>query len=194
MDGLEVARNLLGSPLPKIVIVAAYDQHAIQAFDRGAIDYLLKPISETQLQTCIDSAKRMINWPGGVADQIAQIASINIPSSPAKNSRVVGCNGPQYILLDTGDVIAFQARGVVVWIITGKERFLAIHSLQKIEERVGKTPFQRIHKNAIININHLCRFTRLSSQRWTVTMSNELQLTVSKRYGRGFRRQLLKWP
>src|ERR1035438_10183878 len=50
MSGFEVVRNLREPPLPGIVIVTAFDQHAIQAFEAGAIDYLLKPVTEARLQ------------------------------------------------------------------------------------------------------------------------------------------------
>ena len=57
MGGFEVVQKLGGGPLPIIVIVTAYDQHAIEAFEAGAIDYLLKPVSEARLQKAIERAR-----------------------------------------------------------------------------------------------------------------------------------------
>src|SRR5947209_2774321 len=56
MGGFEVIQNLKNGPLPIIVIVTAYDQHAIEAFDAGAIDYLLKPVNEARLRKAIERA------------------------------------------------------------------------------------------------------------------------------------------
>src|SRR5664280_3469778 len=54
MSGFEVVRSLKEPPLPVIVIVTAFDQHAIQAFEAGAIDYLLKPVTEARLQKAVE--------------------------------------------------------------------------------------------------------------------------------------------
>ena len=54
MGGFEVIRKLEGGKLPIVVIVTAYDQHAIQAFEAGAVDYLLKPVNEARLRKALD--------------------------------------------------------------------------------------------------------------------------------------------
>jgi len=192
MSGFEVVRGLTGTPLPVIVIVTAFDQHAIQAFEAGAIDYLLKPVSEARLQKAINRAKSLLNRPVDIANQVAQIASVNTPASPAKSRRVVGRNGADYILLDINEVLAFQAERELVWIITPKQRLLATQSLRAIEERLAEPQFQRVHRNAIVNVNHVRKLSALSSQRWTITLSNSLQLTVSKRQAHKIR-QILQW-
>src|SRR6266853_5752150 len=56
MSGFEVVRSLGEPPLPVIVIVTAFDQHALQAFEAGAIDYLLKPVTEARLQRAVERA------------------------------------------------------------------------------------------------------------------------------------------
>ena len=192
MSGFEVVRGLTGAPLPVIVIVTALDQHAIQAFEAGAIDYLLKPVSEARLQKAIDRAKSLLNRPVDIANQVAQIASVSTPASPAKSRRVVGRNGADYILVDIDEVLAFQAERELVWIVTPKQRLLATQSLRAIEQRLAEPQFQRVHRNAIVNVNHVRKLSALSSQRWTITLSNSLQLTVSKRQAHKIR-QILQW-
>src|SRR5579862_147826 len=192
MSGLEVVRNLTQTPLPVIVIVTAFDHHAIQAFEAGAIDYLLKPVSEARLQKAIDRAKSLLNRPIAIANHAAQIASVGTPAAPAKSRRIVGRNGADYILLDIDEVLAFQAERELAWIITPKQRLLATQSLRAIEERLSEPQFQRVHRNAIVNVNHVRKLTALSSQRWTITLSNSLQLVVSKRQAHKIR-QILQW-
>src|ERR1700752_4056995 len=63
MSGFEVVRRLTEPPLPIIVIVTAFDHHAIQAFEAGAVDYLLKPISEARLEKAILRVKSLLNRP-----------------------------------------------------------------------------------------------------------------------------------
>jgi DNA-binding LytR/AlgR family response regulator len=181
MSGFEVVRNLTELPLPIIVIVTAFDQHAIEAFEAGAVDYLLKPVSEPRLQRAIERVKGLLNRPIDIADRVAQIASVAAPGNPVRTRRIVGRNGADYVLLDLNDVLAFQAERELVWIITPRQRFLAAHSLRGLEERLSEPEFQRIHRNAIVNVNHVRKLTALGSQRWTITLSNSLQLLVSKR-------------
>jgi DNA-binding LytR/AlgR family response regulator len=181
MSGFEVVRGLTGSCLPIVVIVTAFDQHAIQAFEAGAIDYLLKPVSEARLQKAVARAKGLINRPVEIADQVAKIASVSTPSNPIKSRKVVGRSGADYVLLDADEVLAFQAERELVWIITARQRLPATQSLRAIEERLGEPQFQRVHRNALVNVNHVRKLSSLSSQRWCITLSNALQLIVSKR-------------
>ena len=79
-----------------------------------------------------------------------------------------------------------------MWIVTAKHRLLATQSLRAIEERLGEPDFQRVHRNAIVNVNHVRKLTALSSQRWSITLSNALQVVVSKRQAHKIR-QILQW-
>lgn len=191
MSGFEVVRGLSGTP-PIIVIVTAFDQHAIQAFEAGAIDYLLKPVSEARLLKTIERAKRLLTKPEEIADQVARIASVSTPSSPLTSRKVVGRSGSDYVLLDANEVLAFQAERELVWIITSRQRLLSTQSLRGIEERLSEPQFQRVHRNAIVNVNQVRKMTALSSQRWCITLSNALQIVVSKRQAHKIR-QILQW-
>jgi two-component system LytT family response regulator len=192
MSGFEVVRNLGASPpLPVVVIVTAFDQHAIQAFEAGAIDYLLKPVNEARLQRAVERARSMWSRPLEVGRQVDKIAALEGPPAVAQDRKVVGRSGEDYILLDTGEVLAFQAERELVWIITAKQRLLANQPLRAIERRLGPQ-FQRIHRNAIVNVDHVRKLAALSSQRWLITLSNSQQLVVSKRLAHNIR-QILHW-
>ena len=192
MSGFEVVRNLSEPPLPVIVIVTAFDQHAIEAFEAGAIDYLLKPVSEARLRTAVERARHLQGKPGEVAARLDRIASAAEPSNAPRTRKVVGRSGEEYFFLDADDVLAFQAERELVWIITSKQRLLATQSLRVIEERMAGPQFQRVHRNAIVNVNHIRKMSALSSQRWLITLSNSLQLTVSKRQAHNIR-SILHW-
>src|ERR1700726_1249074 len=187
MSGFEVVRNLREPPLPVIVIVTAFDQHAMEAFEAGAIDYLLKPVSEARLRTAVERARTLQGKPAEVAARLDRIASVAEPSNAPRNKKVVGRNGEEYFFLDVDDVLAFQAERELVWIVTSKQRLLATQSLRLLEERLALPQFQRVHRNAIVNVNHVRKMSALSSQRWLITLSNSLQLTVSKRQAHSIR-------
>jgi len=190
MSGFEVVRNLDGPNIPVIVIVTAFDQHAIEAFEAGAVDYLLKPVGEARLQKAVERAQHLLGKPGEIAANIDKIAAAAGRSSAPRSRKIVGRTGEEYFLLDADEVLAFQAERELVWIITSKQRLLATQTLRAIAERLGEPQFQRVHRNAIVNVNHVRKMSALSSQRWLITLSNSLQLTVSKRQAHCIRKIL----
>ena len=192
MGGFEVVRNLGGGVLPVVVIVTAFDQHAIEAFEAGAVDYLLKPVSEARLHKAVLRAKSLQNKPIEIANNVAKIAAAAIPPNSTGSRKVVGRVGAEFFLLNVEEILAFQAEGELVWIVTAKQRFLSTQSLRGIEERLSEQQFQRVHRNAIVNVNHVRKMSALSSQRWLITLSNSLQLTVSKRQAHTIR-DILHW-
>jgi two-component system LytT family response regulator len=193
MGGFEVVRNLKSGRLPVIVIVTAFDQHAVEAFEAGAIDYLLKPVNEVRLRKAVERAGALQGKPLQVAEHLANIASTPADASGKSQVRkIVGRSGEEYVLLDADEVLAFQVEGELVWIVTARRRLLATHSLRAIETRLGPSPFRRVHRNAIVNVNHVRKMSALSSQRWLLTLSNQQQLTVSKRQAASVRK-MLQW-
>src|SRR5436190_16935204 len=80
MGGLDVVRRLKhGTHVPVIVIVTAFDQHAIKAFEAGAIDYLLKPVGQERLAAAVERAKRLTSR--DAVERVAQIQEITEPSA-----------------------------------------------------------------------------------------------------------------
>jgi two-component system LytT family response regulator len=191
MGGLDVVRRLRNEPrVPVIVIVTAYDQFAIQAFEAGAIDYLLKPVGQDRLADAVDRAKRLTA--SDAMERVSRLQAIAEPVAGRPAKRIVGRIGEEYFLLSGDEVYAFQAEGDLVWIITAKRKYLATQTLKALAGRLENTSFRRIHRNALVNIDHVRKMSTLSSQRWLITLGNNLEFTVSKRQARSVR-QLLHW-
>ncbi len=194
MGGFELLEHLKGGFLPVVVMVTAFDRHAIQAFEAGAIDYLLKPISQQRLQQSVERARRISQYPVQVAEHIANLQEFS-PSEEQKPSRprkIVGKLGEEYFLLGPSEVLAFQADGDLVWILTAKQKFLATQSLRVLEERLKGSAFRRIHRNALVNIEEVRKMSMLTSQRWLVTLNNGQEFIVSKRLAKNVR-DVLHW-
>ncbi len=192
MGGLDVVGNLRGGPVPAVVIVTAFDQHAIKAFELGAVDYLLKPVSQERLQKAVERARRLRNSPRAAAESVAHLAELTEKPAPAKARKVVGKLGEEFHLLDPGEILAFQEEGELVWIITARRKYLATHPLREIELRLHETSFQRIHRNAIVNVDHVRKMTALASRRWMLTLSNSQEFIVSKRQAQNVSK-ILNW-
>ncbi len=191
MGGLDVVRNLKrGTHIPVIVIVTAYDSYAIQAFEAGAIDYLLKPVGPERLAKAVERAKRVTGKEA--VEKLARLQEIAEPASGERVRKVVGKVGEEYFLLSTGDISAFQADGDIVWIIAQKRKYMATQTLKALEERFKNTTFHRIHRNALVNIDHIQKMSAITSQRWLITLTNNQEFIASKRQARSVR-ELLKW-
>ena len=113
MGGFELLSGLNKGPMPVVIMVTAYDHHAIRAFEAGAVDYLLKPISPQRLLKAVERAERISRNPAEVVENIAklqELAPLGQPSSP-KLRKIVGKLGEEYFLLSPSEVMAFQADG-----------------------------------------------------------------------------------
>jgi DNA-binding LytR/AlgR family response regulator len=188
LDGFEVIRRLkAGSHVPAIVIVTAWDQHAIQAFEAGAVDYLLKPVSQERLAQAVERAAKVCARPAVAAEQLASLQEIADTARPRLTRRIVARSGDEYLLLSTDEVLAFEAHGDLVWIVTAKKRYLATQALRQLQEKLRNTNFRRIHRNALVNIDHIRKMSTLTSQRWLITLSNDQEFIVSKRQAREVR-------
>jgi DNA-binding LytR/AlgR family response regulator len=191
MGGIEVVRNLRrGTHMPVIVIVTAYDQYALQAFEAGAIDYLLKPVGEARLADAVERARRVTGRQA--AERLAQLQEIADQPAASRARRIVGKIGEEYFLLSADEIYAFQADGDIVWIVTAKRKYLATQTLKILEQRLRNTNFRRIHRNALVNVDHVRKMSALSSQRWLITLTNQQEFIASKRQAGGVR-QLLNW-
>jgi len=191
MGGLEVVRHLKqGAHMPVIVIVTAYDKYALEAFEAGAIDYLLKPFGQERLCEAIERARHVTGKEA--IERIAQLQEISDPPSGPRTRRIVGKVGEEYFLLSADEIYAFQADGDLVWIFTVKRKYLATQTLKVLEQRLASSSFRRIHRNALVNVEHVRKMSALSSQRWLITLSNGQEFIASKRQASSVR-QLLNW-
>jgi two-component system LytT family response regulator len=192
MGGFEVVRRLEGGKLPVVIAVTAYDQFAVQAFEAGAIDYLLKPVSQTRLLQALNRARALRSNALQVAESLARLQEAEGPATSMRGRKIVGRHGEDYFLLNADEVFAFQAEGDLVWIITAKQKYLATQTLRALQEKLASNGFERIHRNALVNLDHVRKMTALSSQRWLITLQNGKEFIVSKRQARGVR-HLLNW-
>jgi two-component system, LytTR family, response regulator len=199
MGGFEVIDRLRGGAhLPVIIVVTAYDQYAIRAFEEGAIDYLLKPVSEARLAQALERARELAETRSEAAEALARLQEIagrspgNQTTAGSRPRKIVGRAGDEYFLLNTNDVLAFQAEGDLVWIVTARRRYLATQSLKAIEQKLQGGSFRRVHRNSLVNVDHVRKMAALSSNRWLITLDNSLEFIVSKRLARNVR-QILSW-
>src|SRR4051812_46512575 len=168
LDGLDLARTLarFREP-PRVVFVPAYDEHAVEAFDLRAIDYLLKPVRQERLAEAVSR----------VHDSLA---------APADPSRVE--EDDETIPVELGGVTRFVARSDVRFVesqgdyarlYTASASHLVRVPLAVLEERWAAAGFVRIHRSHLVALHHIDEL-RVESGRCTVRLGEET-LQVSRR-------------
>ena len=150
MDGIELARHLLKLAHPPVVIfTTAFHEHAVQAFEVNAIDYLVKPVRVQRLLSALQKVPRL--KPVG-ADKLAQLlASARRFLSVTERSRVV--------LVPIESVVYLKAELKYITIRTREREFLLEESLTRLENEFGAR-FIRVHRNCLVAREHVRGFER----------------------------------
>jgi DNA-binding LytR/AlgR family response regulator len=146
-------------------------------------------VGQERLSQAVERAKRVTGRQA--MERIAQLQEIAEPPG-ARTRRIVGKVGEEYFLLSAAEIYAFQAEGDLVWIVTAKRKYLATQTLKELELRLKNSSFRRIHRNALVNVDHVRKMSALSSQRWLITLNNDQEFIASKRQARTVR-ELLTW-
>jgi len=189
MGGLEVIRHLRhAARVPVFIIVTAHDSYAIEAFEAGAVHYLLKPVRQERLAAAVDRACRVTGIQA--AEKLAYLQGILPDTGRRAERRIVGRHQQEYFLLPPHEVLALQAEGEIVWIVTARRRYTATLTLKALEELLVTSGFRRIHRNTLVNLDHVRKMSALTSQRWLVTLSNNEEVIASKRLVRSIRELL----
>jgi len=176
MDGLELARHLLKLQQPPVVIfTTAFHEHALQAFDVSAIDYLMKPVRMQRLLAALQKVPRL--KPLSVAKLEELPASSRRFLSVTERSRVV--------LVPIDEIIYLKAELKYITIRTAQREFLLEESLTKLEEEFGPR-FIRVHRNCLVAREAIRGFERCvgdeGDAHWEVVLNGVAEtLPVSRR-------------
>lgn len=142
MGGIETARHLLKLEQPPAVIfTTAYDQHALEAFETNAVDYLLKPVRQQRLQEALLKAQRLS------ALQLAELREEGQASSA--RTRICARSRGNLQLIPVLEVIYFRAEQKYVTMCHQQGEALIEESLKSLESEFGEQ-FVRIHRNALV--------------------------------------------
>jgi len=143
MDGLEAARHLanLETP-PAVVFTTAYGDHALEAFETQAVDYLLKPIHPERLLQALDKARRLSR---------AQMDKLQDMQAIGKRTHLCARNRGNLELIPVNEVVYLQADSKYVTVCSSTQRILIEESLKSLEQEFGNQ-FIRVHRNALVAV------------------------------------------
>ena len=176
MDGIELARHLLKLAHPPIVIfTTAYQQHALEAFEVNAIDYLVKPVRVPRLLAALQKVPRL--------KPLADEAFEKLPANARRFLSVT--ERSRVILIPVEEVIYLKAELKYITIRTAEREYLLEESLTRLEEEFGQR-LVRIHRNCLVSRDHIRGFERRVSDEgdahWEVLLRDIAEsLPVSRR-------------
>ena len=181
MDGLEAAMHLMGMENPpSVIFTTAYDQHALDAFDVNAVDYLLKPIRKDRLAKALSKAHKLT---------MKQLAEVNQarPEPTVRTHISVHLRG-NIRLVPIPEILYFLADSKYVVVRTPTEEHLIEDSLVNLEEEFGER-FLRIHRNALVSTGSIKGIEKSPDGTWQVSLKGlENKLDVSRRHTAQVRR------
>ena len=179
MNGMDVAKSLLElKKVPYLVFATAYPDFAAEAFRYEAIDYLLKPFDEEQLEDAICRLKK----------RIQSSKPIKQESTPSK----LAVEGDDEIIYIHPEDIYYIYREERVTKIVGKEKeYEAKMPLKDLETRLESYSFFRIHKSYLVNLNYVTRLTPWFNGAYQLELKGkEEKLSVSRNYVKALRERL----
>jgi two-component system, LytTR family, response regulator len=176
--GLELAKSL-PEDRPYLIFLTAHPEHALAAFDVGAVDYVLKPVDADRLKKAVDRARKFLEGPERVAKD-APVA--------AEKLALQTQNG--VVLVRTGDVTHADFDGALVTVHANGKKILTDASLQDLEGKLPQGLFERVHRRAIINLDHVARLEPVASGGYTAHMDSGERVDISRQSARKLRRRL----
>jgi two-component system LytT family response regulator len=179
--GTDVLRRVTHRPF--VVFTTAYAQHAVTAFELGALDYLLKPFGPDRLAATLERVKAAIGepTPHPALDRLSEA----LRQGPM--SRLFVRTGGAIVPVPVTDVGWFEARGDYVAAHAGPSRHLVHLSLNRLETRLDPKRFVRVHRTHIVNLDHVKTFLRLGKDRLVAELKDGTQLPVSRQRARELR-------
>jgi DNA-binding LytR/AlgR family response regulator len=181
ITGLEVAAAAAeASPQTQVVFVTAYNQYAIDAFDRGAVDYLLKPISPDRLAATIARLKSRlasgIRDAQALADVVEQLRA-KLPAQARADPLqwITATVGKETRLIMVDDVAYFQADNKYTLVMTREGEALIRKPIRELLDVLDPALFKQIHRSTIVNMKAIAAVTRDDSGRGTIRLKDRAE-------------------
>lgn len=179
-DGLTVIAQIPAERRPVTVVVTAYDNYAIPAFDLSAVDYVVKPFREARFREAVGRAK------AAAAARRVRLSPPPAAPAPGEPPRLAFKVARGHVLLDQRDIVWIEAAGDGVRVGEGPEVHAVRESLQHVEARLQPGRFLRVHRSFLVNPARIRRVAPLLYGEHELLMSDGVKIRV----GRSFRDQL----
>jgi len=171
MNGFELLEKILHLPF-SVIFITAYSQYALKAFRFNAVDYLVKPVDAQDLIEAVAKAGRQIQL---TATQLSQVQK-QLRGEPATRIAIPGQHGVTFI--DLNDIIYSEAsNNYSKLVLTNGNHFLISKTLKDVQGVLEEEHFLRVHRQYIINLNHVKQFNRNEG---ILTMDNGDHIPIAR--------------
>jgi len=195
LTGLEVARR--ASKDAHVVFVTAFDKYAAEAFEREAVDYILKPVTDERLRETVRRLRERLKQatpPEGLATALETLGRIlpslagAMPEAQARLAWIRAAIGNQVRLIAVEDVCYFQANDKYTSVFTRDGEALIRTSLKELSDQLDPERFWQIHRSTIVNVEHVAATMRDISGRTSLKLKSRPEtLAISRAFVNRFR-------
>lgn len=198
-DGFGVLRELErgGHQRPLVIFVTAFEEHAVEAFEVCALDYVLKPIVPARLADALARAREWLDRSetslrhARLTEDLAALVKQHLRAERAGvrgyRERVVVRAGETERFVDLADVCWIEGAGNYVRLHASSGPFLVRSTLYQLERELDPDRFVRIHRSALVNLAHVRRLHRPRGGQWMVELVGGAQVPLAKSRRRSFR-------
>ena len=163
MSGIEAARQLYQRS--HIVFATAYDQYALDAFEQGALDYLLKPVSAERLATTCARVRSRLRAPEDIGQQLARLTALLENKGKEKPKTgylrwIQAQVGASLRMVSTREVLFFQSDEKYTRVQTTGGEFLIRKTLKELADELDPDEFWRIHRSTLVRVDAIGEVTR----------------------------------
>jgi len=193
LTGFEVARRLVERRAPShIIFVTAYDQHAIEAFEVNAVDYLLKPVDPARLETAVARARRRVASDRPPNDQLEKIVQL-IAERQSRREQIAIKVGERFLLVLAEDIVFASLVDDQVSVATDEHAGASsFRTLDELQARLDPGVFWRVHRSHLVNINKIKEIVPWFSRNYILRMKDakSTEIPVSRTQTRRLREYL----
>ena len=189
LSGLD-ALALMPEGRPRVILCTAHAEHAVEAFNHGAVDYVLKPVEPARLQKALERARARLEEPVREAPASAPEKAL-ASAPPARGLGRLPIPTRQGIVLVDPETISHAAlEDELVTVFTGQGDFLTDFTLNELAEKLPAERFHRVHRRALLNLSHVTRLEPLDTGGYLARTVRGHAVEVSRQSARELRRML----
>ena len=183
LDGFDVITEIGAQNMPMVIFATAFDDYALDAFDVGAVDYLLKPVDEERLNRTLDRAARRLGESDSNAT-VAQISSLlrRISNLSSSSERFAVKVHGKFLFLDPAEIYWIQARDDVARVHLADSAYDVREPLSHLESRLPGNTFLRVHRSVIVNTTHIRAAEPFDQGDQMLILRNGKRLTTGRSY------------
>ncbi len=187
MTGFDVLEDIDHEPY--VIFTTAYDQYAIKAFEKNAVDYLLKPLDQERFRLAVNRALKQKKLETSNLEDL--LDSLRGERKSSYDTHVFVQKSEKLFNLPVEEIVYLEASGDYTIITTKSDQFVSSSGIGKLDEMMNPDSFIRVHRSTIINLSFLKEIERHFNGGMVVKMQNGKSFPVSRTYAKAIRKKVV---